>query len=208
MCPHPPHGFPPLLQIWSHSGDSILLFLSFIHLCQQLIHYSFIDWLDLNWIVALAHMFSLGVSNKDIENESFHWIMITCPFLELEIVLYLLFVMDLLCCVSLFLLIFHFTNNRYFSVVSLFESGVGVSTSWFFFLSFFILFLNMEQLERGLHRQKPVGVANFPTKKYKDEFFKHVNDPRLVFFFFSFRFYPMALICVSVLISFEKVFEL
>ncbi|KAL9674723.1 hypothetical protein QQ045_002922 [Rhodiola kirilowii] len=37
---------------------------------------------------------------------------------------------------------------------------------------------DLSLLERGLHGLEPVVVGNFPTKKYKDEFFKETNDPR------------------------------
>jgi hypothetical protein len=38
----------------------------------------------------------------------------------------------------------------------------------------------MVQLERGLHGIEPVVVANFPTKKYSDEFFSAAEDAQYV----------------------------
>ena len=38
----------------------------------------------------------------------------------------------------------------------------------------------MVQLERGLHGLEPVVVANFPTKKYSDEFFSAAGDAQYV----------------------------
>lgn len=36
--------------------------------------------------------------------------------------------------------------------------------------------LFMVQLERGLHGLEPAVVANFPTKKFADEFFSPAED--------------------------------
>ena len=44
---------------------------------------------------------------------------------------------------------------------------------------FSFLFL-MVQLERGLHGIEPVVVANFPTKKYSDDFFSAAEDAQYV----------------------------
>lgn len=52
-----------------------------------------------------------------------------------------------------------------------------------FDLFFFVSALNIYerdflvvQLERGLHGLEPLVVANFPTKKYSDQFFSSAED--------------------------------
>lgn len=41
-------------------------------------------------------------------------------------------------------------------------------------------FVFVAQLERGFHGLEPVTIANFPTKKYSDQFFAAVEDAQYV----------------------------
>lgn len=70
-------------------------------------------------------------------------------------------------------------------------------------------FFPMVQLERGLHGLEPVVVANFPTKKYSDEFLSVAEDAQyalylivefllvLVFCFFLNPILNRSLFCIQ-----------
>lgn len=55
----------------------------------------------------------------------------------------------------------------------------------------------MVQLERGLHGLEPVVVANFPTKKYSDEYFSASEDAQYVVSFIVEFFNVLDFICPS-----------
>lgn len=63
-----------------------------------------------------------------------------------------------------------------------------------FFFSFLFV---MVQLERGLHGLEPVVVANFPTKKYSDEYFSASEDAQYVVSFIVEFFNVLDFICPS-----------